>query len=143
MKIEKERLLLGILSESLKLDAKKTKRIVFREITKNAILKAIENPREIDYNLVNAQQARRVIDRLVGFEISPILWRKVKGGLSAGRVQSVAVRLLVDREKEINDFTPVSSFKVVGKFAITLNPIMNFWLNYHLILNQKMRQLIF
>ena len=105
------------LSESLKLDRKKTKRIVFREITKNAILKAIENPREIDYNLVNAQQARRVIDRLVGFEISPILWRKVKGGLSAGRVQSVAVRLLVDREKEINDFIPVSSFKVVAKFA--------------------------
>lgn len=105
------------LSESLKLDKKKTKRIVFREITKNAILKAIENPREIDYNLVNAQQARRVIDRLVGFEISPILWRKVKGGLSAGRVQSVAVRLLVDREKEINNFVPISSFKVVAKFA--------------------------
>ncbi|MDC0210409.1 type I DNA topoisomerase [Flavobacteriaceae bacterium] len=105
------------LSESLKLDKKKTKRIVFREITKNAILKAIENPREIDYNLVNAQQARRVIDRLVGFEISPILWRKVKGGLSAGRVQSVAVRLLVDREAEINNFVPVSSFKVVAKFA--------------------------
>ena len=105
------------LAESLKLDPKKTKRIVFREITKNAILKAIENPREIDYNLVNAQQARRVIDRLVGFEISPILWRKVKGGLSAGRVQSVAVRLLVDREKEINDFIPVSSFKVVAKFS--------------------------
>ena len=105
------------LVESLKLDPKKTKRIVFREITKNAILKAIENPREIDYNLVNAQQARRVIDRLVGFEISPILWRKVKGGLSAGRVQSVAVRLLVEREKEINDFIPVSSFKVVAKFS--------------------------
>jgi DNA topoisomerase-1 len=105
------------LSESLKLDQNKTKRIVFREITKKAILKAIENPREIDYNLVNAQQARRVIDRLVGFEISPILWRKVKGGLSAGRVQSVAVRLLVDREKEINDFVPISTFKVVAKFA--------------------------
>tara|TARA_B100001094_G_scaffold241521_1_gene237385 strand:- start:5960 stop:8434 length:2475 start_codon:yes stop_codon:yes gene_type:complete len=105
------------LSETLKLDQNKTKRIVFREITKKAILKAIENPREIDYNLVNAQQARRVIDRLVGFEISPILWRKVKGGLSAGRVQSVAVRLLVDREKEINDFVPISTFKVVAKFA--------------------------
>ncbi|MBT6169233.1 MAG: type I DNA topoisomerase [Flavobacteriaceae bacterium] len=104
------------LSETLKLEKNKTKRIVFREITKNAILKAIENPREIDYNLVNAQQARRVIDRLVGFEISPILWRKVKGGLSAGRVQSVAVRLLVDREKEINDFVPSSFFKVVGRF---------------------------
>ena len=105
------------LSENLKLENHKTKRIVFREITKNAILKAIENPREIDYNLVNAQQARRVIDRLVGFEISPILWRKVKGGLSAGRVQSVAVRLLVDREKEINNFITKSSFKVVAKFA--------------------------
>jgi DNA topoisomerase-1 len=105
------------LSENLKLENHKTKRIVFREITKNAILKAIENPREIDYNLVNAQQARRVIDRLVGFEISPILWRKVKGGLSAGRVQSVAVRLLVDREKEINNFIAKSSFKVVAKFA--------------------------
>ena len=104
------------LSENLKLENHKTKRIVFREITKNAILKAIENPREIDYNLVNAQQARRVIDRLVGFEISPILWRKVKGGLSAGRVQSVAVRLLVDREKEINNFITKSSFKVVAKF---------------------------
>ncbi|MBT3794404.1 MAG: type I DNA topoisomerase [Flavobacteriaceae bacterium] len=109
------------LFESLKLDKDKTKRIVFREITKSAILKAIDNPREINYNLVNAQQARRVIDRLVGFEISPILWRKVKGGLSAGRVQSVAVRLLVDREKEINDFTPISSFKVLARFKNSNN----------------------
>ena len=104
------------LFENLDLDINKTKRIVFREITKNAILNAIENPREINYNLVNAQQARRVIDRLVGFKISPILWRKVKGGLSAGRVQSVAVRLIVDREKEINDFEPTSSFKVTALF---------------------------
>ena len=109
------------LFESLKLDKDKTKRIVFREITKRAILKAIDNPREINYNLVNAQQARRVIDRLVGFEISPILWRKVKGGLSAGRVQSVAVRLLVDREKEINDFIPTSSFKVLARFKNSNN----------------------
>ena len=109
------------LFESLKLDKDKTKRIVFREITKSAILKAIDNPREINYNLVNAQQARRVIDRLVGFEISPILWRKVKGGLSAGRVQSVAVRLLVDREKEINDFIPISSFKVLARFRNSNN----------------------
>tara|TARA_B100001057_G_scaffold458098_1_gene507015 strand:- start:44 stop:2515 length:2472 start_codon:yes stop_codon:yes gene_type:complete len=104
------------LFESLNLDKLKTKRIVFREITKKAILNAIENPREINYNLVNAQQARRVIDRLVGFEISPILWRKVKGGLSAGRVQSVAVRILVDRENEINDFEPISSFRIKASF---------------------------
>ena len=113
------------LFESLKLDKAKTKRIVFREITKKAILHAIENPREINYDLVNAQQARRIIDRLVGFEISPILWRKVKGGLSAGRVQSVAVRLLVDRENEINDFIPVSSFKIAGKFSDSNNNILD------------------
>jgi len=109
------------LYETLKLEKNKAKRIVFREITKNAITKAIANPREIDYNLVNAQQARRVLDRLVGFEISPILWRKVKGGLSAGRVQSVAVRLLVDRENEINDFVPSSFYKVLGKFKSSNN----------------------
>ena len=104
------------LFESLSLEKNKTKRIVFREITKKAILNAIDNPREINYNLVNAQQARRVIDRLVGFEISPILWRKVKGGLSAGRVQSVAVRILVDRENEINEFKAQSSFKIKADF---------------------------
>ncbi len=104
------------LFESLSLEKDKTKRIVFREITKKAILNAIDNPREINYNLVNAQQARRVIDRLVGFEISPILWRKVKGGLSAGRVQSVAVRILVDRENEINDFKAQSSYKIKAEF---------------------------
>jgi DNA topoisomerase-1 len=105
------------LSEELKLDKNKTKRIVFHEITKTAILKAIENPREIDYNLVNAQQARRVLDRLVGYELSPVLWRKVKGGLSAGRVQSVAVRLIVEREREIQNFKPVASYSVVGEFT--------------------------
>jgi len=104
------------LSESLDLDESKTKRIVFHEITKSAILKAIENPRQIDYNLVNAQQARRVLDRLVGYELSPILWRKVKGGLSAGRVQSVAVRLIVEREREIEKFNPVGSYRIDAEF---------------------------
>ncbi|EKB59293.1 type I DNA topoisomerase [Bergeyella zoohelcum] len=104
------------LADELKLKSENTKRIVFHEITKNAILKAIENPREIDQNLVNAQQARRVLDRIVGFEMSPVLWKKVKTGLSAGRVQSVAVRLIVEREHEIRDFKPVSSYKVEGNF---------------------------
>ncbi|WP_046742933.1 type I DNA topoisomerase [Kordia zhangzhouensis] len=104
------------LAETLKLDPKRTKRIVFHEITKSAILKAIENPRDIDYNLVNAQQARRILDRLVGYELSPVLWRKVKGGLSAGRVQSVSVRLIVEREREIQDFKPKASFKVAAEF---------------------------
>ena len=104
------------LSEALKLPADKTKRIVFHEITKDAILKAIEKPRTIDINLVNAQQARRVLDRLVGYELSPILWRKVKPSLSAGRVQSVAVRIIADREKEIRAFKSVSSFRVMADF---------------------------
>ncbi len=105
------------LAEELKLDPKKTKRIVFHEITKSAIQKAIENPRGIDYNLVNAQQARRVLDRLVGYELSPVLWKKVKGGLSAGRVQSVSVRLIVEREREIQDFKPQASFSVTAEFS--------------------------
>ena len=105
------------LTEALNLDASSTKRIVFHEITKKAITKAVENPRVLDVNLVNAQQARRVLDRLVGFELSPVLWRKVKQGLSAGRVQSVAVRLIVERESEITNFTPVSSYKVVAFFV--------------------------
>jgi DNA topoisomerase I len=109
------------LCEVLKLDPKKTKRIVFHEITKPAIQAAVENPRSIDLNLVNAQQARRVLDRLVGFELSPLLWRKVsvKSALSAGRVQSVAVRLIVEREREIQQFVPVSSFKINALFDIT------------------------
>ena len=105
------------LSEELKLDKNKTKRIVFHEITKNAILKAIDNPREIDYNLVNAQQARRVLDRLVGYELSPVLWRKIKGGLSAGRVQSVSVRLIVEREREIQNFNATPFYSVVAEFT--------------------------
>ncbi len=104
------------LAQELKLKDDNTKRIVFHEITKNAILKAIENPRSIDQNLVNAQQARRVLDRIVGFEMSPVLWKKVKTGLSAGRVQSVAVRLVVERELEIRNFVPKSSFRVEGAF---------------------------
>lgn len=104
------------LADELKLKDENTKRIVFHEITKNAILKAIENPRKIDQNLVNAQQARRILDRIVGFEMSPVLWKKVKTGLSAGRVQSVAVRLVVEREQEIRDFKPTSTFKIEGIF---------------------------
>jgi DNA topoisomerase-1 len=106
------------LYEVLKLKPEKTKRIVFHEITKPAILNAIENPRKIDINLVNAQQARRVLDRIVGFELSPILWRKVKPALSAGRVQSVAVRLVVDKEREIQAFKSESSFRVVAVFLV-------------------------
>ena len=105
------------LAEELNLDKKKTKRIVFHEITKTAILKAIDNPREIDYNLVNAQQARRVLDRLVGYELSPVLWRKIKGGLSAGRVQSVSVRLIVEREREIQNFNAVATYSIVAEFS--------------------------
>jgi DNA topoisomerase-1 len=105
------------LKEQLALKDENTKRIVFHEITKNAILKAVENPRDIDYDMVNAQQARRVLDRLVGYELSPVLWRKVKGGLSAGRVQSVAVRLIVERERSILDFKAETHYKVVAQFS--------------------------
>ena len=100
------------LAEVLGLDPKETRRIVFHEITKPAILAAIENPRHIDLNLVDAQQARRVLDRLVGFKLSPVLWRKVRPSLSAGRVQSVAVRLIVEREREINAFRAEDSFQI-------------------------------
>ncbi len=106
------------LKEVLELPEKKIRRIVFSEITKPAILEAVKNPRGIDYNLVNSQQSRRILDRLVGFELSPILWRKVKPKLSAGRVQSVAVRLIVEREREIDSFTSQSRFKVNGNFIV-------------------------
>jgi len=106
------------LKEALKLDPANTKRIVFREITKSAIQKALENPREIDIDLVNAQQARRILDRIVGYELSPVLWRKVAPKLSAGRVQSVAVRLVVEREREIEHFSAQSAFKVSAFFTI-------------------------
>ncbi|MGF1557510.1 MAG: type I DNA topoisomerase [Flavobacteriaceae bacterium] len=104
------------LAEELGLNKSKTKRIVFNSITKSAIQKAIENPRDINYDLVNAQQARRVLDRLVGYELSPVLWKKIKPGLSAGRVQSVAVRLIVERERDIEVFIPEASFKISAQF---------------------------
>ncbi|WP_439182924.1 type I DNA topoisomerase [Carboxylicivirga taeanensis] len=107
------------LFETLELNEENTRRIVFHEITKDAIQKAVQNPRKIDINLVNAQQARRVLDRLVGFELSPVLWRKVKPSLSAGRVQSVAVRLIVDREREVFAFKPTSSYRVTAMFEVT------------------------
>lgn len=106
------------LMETLQLDPKKTKRIVFHEITKDAILHAVQNPRPLDLNLVNAQQARRVLDRIVGFEVSPVLWKKVKPSLSAGRVQSVAVRLIVEREREIMNFNSTSAFRISASFLV-------------------------
>jgi len=109
------------LAETLNLDAEKTKRIVFHEITKSAILEAIKNPRDIDRNLVDAQQARRILDRLVGFELSPVLWKKVKPALSAGRVQSVAVRLIVEREQEIKTFDSNDYYRVTAVFDIDKN----------------------
>ena len=112
------------LKEVLNLNDERTRRIVFREITKNAILNAIQNPRGIDLDLVNAQQARRVLDRLVGFEISPILWKKIKRGLSAGRVQSVAVRLVVEREREIDQFKTRDSYRVAGYFNVGKGKIL-------------------
>jgi DNA topoisomerase-1 len=112
------------LLEALNLKEEKTKRIVFHEITKSAITKAVENPRKINKDLVDAQQARRVLDRLVGYELSPVLWKKVKPSLSAGRVQSVAVRLIVEREREILDFKYESSYKVVANFVVSNNAIL-------------------
>lgn len=112
------------LQEALKLKEERTKRIVFHEITKSAILKAVDNPRKINKHLVDAQQARRVLDRLVGYELSPVLWKKVKPSLSAGRVQSVAVRLIVEREKEILDFKYESSYRVVANFIVGGSTVM-------------------
>ena len=106
------------LTQTLGLDPQKTRRIVFHEITKDAILHAVENPRALDMDLVNAQQARRVLDRLVGFELSPVLWRKIQRGLSAGRVQSVVLRLVVDREREIAAFEPQPYYRVEAVFNV-------------------------
>ena len=111
------------LYETLKLTQENTRRIVFSEITKSAILKSIERPRKVDIDLVNAQQARRILDRLVGFDLSPVLWKKIKPGLSAGRVQSVAVRIIVDREREIMRFNSEASFRVVGEFQSAGLPV--------------------
>ena len=111
MRTGKEKLLHGIYLMNLGLTEKKTKRVVYHEITKTAIEDAIKHPREINKDLVDAQQASRILDRLVGYELSPILWRKVKPSLSAGRVQSVAVRLIVEREREINSFVAVHFLK--------------------------------
>lgn len=120
------------LFEVLKLKPEKTKRIVFHEITKNAILQAIANPRDIDMNRVDAQQARRVLDRIVGFELSPVLWKKVKPALSAGRVQSVAVRLIVEREREVSEFLPEASYRVVGEFLLPGGEVLKAELNQRL-----------
>ena len=129
------------LYENLNLTDDKTRRIVFHEITESAITKAIKNPRGIDYNLVNAQQARRVLDRLVGFEISPVLWRKVKAGLSAGRVQSVAVRLIVEQEQKIQGFNATSVYKVVGEFLNSSNKLVK--AEYHDKFDSKEEALVF
>ncbi len=112
------------LFEALELKKEHTKRIVFHEITKDAILNAIEHPRDIDYHLVDAQQARRVLDRIVGFELSPVLWKKIRPSLSAGRVQSVAVRLIVEREREINAFRVEVSYKVIAEFKLADGTIL-------------------
>lgn len=120
------------LFEVLKLQPERTKRIVFHEITKDAILHAIANPRDIDMNLVDAQQARRVLDRIVGFELSPVLWKKVKPALSAGRVQSVAVRLIVEREREISAFVPEDSYRVIGEFLLPGGEVLKAELNHRL-----------
>ncbi len=112
------------LKEALALDDAQTRRIVFREITKNAILNAIQSPRKLDLDLVNAQQARRILDRLVGYELSPVLWKKIKAGLSAGRVQSVAVRMVVEREREIESFESQSSYKVTALFIVEKGKVL-------------------
>jgi len=131
------------LAEVLDLDPTSTHRIVFHEITKPAIIKALENPRTIDLDRVNAQQARRVLDRIVGFELSPVLWRKIKPALSAGRVQSVAVRLVCEREKEIMQFIPQPFFRVTGAFAMQESPaILRCELNERIESEQKAREFI-
>ena len=130
------------LFEVLKLKPEKTKRIVFHEITKDAILHAIENPRDIDLNRVDAQQARRVLDRIVGFELSPVLWKKVKPALSAGRVQSVAVRLIVEREREISAFKPEAAYRVIGEFLLPGGELLKAELSQRLKTEDEAKALI-
>ena len=130
------------LYEVLKLKPESTRRIVFHEITKNAILHAIENPRDIDLNLVDAQQARRVLDRIVGFELSPVLWKKIKPALSAGRVQSVAVRLIMERENEIKRFTPEEYFRVTGRFTLPSGETVTGVLSNRLSSDTEARELL-
>lgn len=130
------------LFDVLELDPKKTKRIVFHEITKNAILHAIETPRDIDLSLVDAQQARRVLDRIVGFELSPVLWKKIKPSLSAGRVQSVAVRLIVERENEIKAFKPEEYFRVSADFVTSAGASLKAELNKRLPDYTQAKQLV-
>jgi DNA topoisomerase-1 len=130
------------LSEALKLNDKNTRRIVFGEITKQAILNAIESPRSIDIDLVNAQQARRILDRLVGFELSPILWKKIRRGLSAGRVQSVAVRMVVEREREIEQFETQSFFKVNAEFLVDDNKVLKAELSERLSSEKEARDFL-
>lgn len=130
------------LLEALGLDEKKTKRVVYNEITKDAILKAINNPRKIDRHLVDAQQARRILDRLVGFELSPVLWKKVKPSLSAGRVQSVAVRLIVEREREIQNFKSNSYFKVDANFDVSGKAILKAGLPHNLSTEDEAKQFL-
>ncbi len=130
------------LFEVLELNPEKTKRIVFHEITKDAILRAIENPRDIDLARVDAQQARRVLDRIVGFELSPVLWKKVKPALSAGRVQSVAVRLIVEREREITSFAPEAAYRVVGDFLLPEGDVLRAELSKRLKNEQEAQEML-
>ena len=130
------------LKEALELPSEKIRRIVFHEITAEAFLEALQHPRDIDMNLVDAQQARRVLDRIVGFELSPVLWKRIRPSLSAGRVQSVAVRLIVDREREINAFVPQSAFRLQADFALTSGESLRTELNHRFADEQEARALM-
>ena len=130
------------LKEALELPSEKIRRIVFHEITAEAFLEALQHPRDIDMNLVDAQQARRVLDRIVGFELSPVLWKRIRPSLSAGRVQSVAVRLIVDREREINAFIPQSAFRLQADFALTSGESLRTELNHRFADEQEARALM-